>query len=252
MLHMFYYRGPKRYPFTEIHLAAIMTAHDNGGFQKIVLHEDTCGDTWAYEEARKLPYVEFRKTEFPTELNGHRVYDQRIPVDYVRLQTLVVEGGVASDMDFIFLRDFTPLLNHGGFIGTQCKQKKKLVCALMYAKEPQNPFFIAYLEAYKNWQSIHETKFWTFANTIPYELSEKHPIEVLPVKAFYPVAWSNKTFLDGGDIKVSDSYAVHLWGYLKPALLLEDLKKTVISGFLPVLKERSRPSKQQGVTLTFD
>ena len=251
MLHLFYYRDLKRFKFTDIHLACILSAHTNGKFQKIVLHEDTPGDTSAYIEARKLPYVEFRKTEFPTHINGYRISDQKLSLDLIRLQTLIAEGGVVSDLDFIFLKDFSPILEHEGFIGTQCKQKKKLSCALMYSKEPQNPFFIEYLEAYKTWIPEHEKKFWTQVNTIPYELSEKLPtIKILPTKAFFPVACSNKTFLQGHDIPISESYAVNLWCRLKPHLTLQDIDKTVIKSFLPELK----PSilLLEGVTLTFD
>lgn len=251
MLHLFYFRGATRFQFSDIHLACIKTAHERGGFKKIVLHEDTPGESSFYKEARTLPYVEFRRTEFPTQINGHPVKDQRLSVDYVRLQTLILEGGVAADMDFIFLQSFAPLLEHDAFIGTQCKQKKKLSCAIMYSKEPQNPFYIAYLGAYKEWEPIHEKKFWTYANNVPYDLSQKYPITVLPVKAFYPVAWSNKTFLQGADTKLSDSYAIHLWGHLKPHLTLEDLRGTALKDYIPA-STYGFVAKREGTTISFE
>jgi len=202
MLHLLYYRGPKRTPFTDLHYASIVTAKERGGFETIIVHEDCPGDSNHYLEARKLPYVEWRKTEYDSEK------DPEIAVDDKRLEILMREGGVVADLNFIFLRPFAPLLRQCFF----SKQKKK-IGKILYAPRPNMMFL-------------------------------NDEINALPVKMFYPVSSSNKTFLRGADISLSESYAIYIWGNVH----LKDLQKTVIASYLPVLS----PIRCTNTILSFD
>lgn len=209
----------------DIHTVALITAHEFGKFEKLVVHEDTPGEGPWYEYARLLPYVEWRRTTFPDHINDFPVQDQRILADVHRLQVLITEGGFYADLDFVFLQSFAPLLQHAAVIGTQNTQKKKLNCALL-GSTPGHDFFINYLQAYENWTPTDEKKFWSFANTVPYQLSREVPITVLPVQAFYPVAWSNDSFFAGHPHNLKDAYACHLWESLHPHLCADKLLST--------------------------
>jgi hypothetical protein len=201
-IHLFYYRGQKRTPFTDLHYASIVTAKEKGGFDKIVVHEDCPGDSNYYTEARKLPYVEWRKTEYDSSINQDSAIHEK------RMQILFQEGGVVADLNFIFLCSFKPLLHQCFF----SKQKKK-IGKILYAPRPNMIF----------------------------QNDEKN---ALPVKIFYPVSSSNKTFLQGADITLSESYAIYIWGNVH----LKDLQKTTISSYLPILS----PMRFSNTILSFD
>lgn len=226
--HFSYFRGPTMWKWRDVHTVALITAHEFGKFEKLVVHEDTPGEGTWYEYARQLPYVEWRRTTFPTHINEHPVKDQRILADLHRLQVLITEGGFYADLDFVFLAPMTDLLKHDAVIGVQNQQKKKLNCAML-GSAPAHDFFIHYLDAYDSWTPTDEKKFWSFANTVPWRLSEEIPITVLPTQAFYPVAWSNESFFNGIPHNLSNAYACHLWETLHPALTADKLLKTSVA-----------------------
>lgn len=202
IIHFFYYRGPKRTPFTDLHYASIVTAKTIGGFEKIIVHEDCPGDSNHYTEARKLAYVEWRKTEYDSSK------DQDSAIQAKRMEILFQEGGTVADLHFLFLRSFQPLLRQCFF----SKQKKK-IGKILYAPRPNMIF-------------------------------ENDETNALPVKMFYPVSSSNKTFLQGADISLSESYAIYIWGNVH----VKDLQKTVVAPYLPILS----PIRFTETTLSFD
>jgi hypothetical protein len=90
-------------------------------------------------------------------------------------------------------------------------------------------FIKAYLDEYEHWTPSEQKKVWTFANIIPWNLSEKYPVFVVPRVEFYPVCWSNKTFWAGRPHSLKSSHAVHLWETLHPELSVEVLMKTCLA-----------------------
>lgn len=225
--HFSYFRGPKNWAWRDIHTLCLWTAKHIAKFEKLVVHYDISGEGQWWALAQTIPGVEWRQAPYVGEINGHKVKDQRLPADIHRLKTLVKEGGVYADLDFVFLKDCTPLLEHKAFIGMQSLAKKKLACGLMGCHE-RSDFMWKYLDCYKKWTPDKEKVFWDFANTVPWALWKEVPdsVTVLPIKAFYPVAWSNKTFWTG-ELKIGPtSYAVHLWEHLHPDLTVADLMKT--------------------------
>jgi hypothetical protein len=130
-------------------------------------------------------------------------------------------------LDFVFLKAFNTLRDADAVIGTQCKQKSKLGCALIGCR-PGSAFIKAYLDKYDEWTPEQQKHIWTYANIIPWELAQRYPVMVLPRPAFYPVAWSNKSFWAGGKTCIKNSYAVHLWETLHPTATVADLRKTVL------------------------
>lgn len=226
MLHLFYTKSTS---FTDIHLTSIRTAHTNGKFEKIIVHEDSPGNSSYYQEIRKLPYVELRRIEYPTQINNCPI-GPKISMELVRLKTIVEEGGVIGDMDFLYLRSFKPLLEMDAFISLQGKQKKKLSNLMMYSKHPNHPYFVSYLFRY---MGAITPNVKIMSQKIPYEVSTTMPIRILSEKVFFPIVWSNTGFLHGETIDISQSYAVYLWRHLRNHISLQDLQKTAIKDFLP-------------------
>lgn len=235
-IHFTYFRGPKNWAWRDIHTLCLLSAVRNAQLKPVV-HYDREGEGYWWETARKIPGVTWRPALYFGTVNGHAVSDQRLPHDYFRLKRLEEEGGVYSDLDFIFLKDMRPLLQNEVFIGTQNTEKKKLACGLIGAV-PGAAFVREYRRVYDNWKPEHERKFWQFANSIPWDLSLTHPCTVLPRRAFYPWPWSNKTFLKGQELNLGKSYAIHLWESLHPDLTTEDLASVAVSPWVrPLMAE---------------
>ena len=251
--HFTYYRGATDWKWLDFHTLCLKSCKKNTGAVKIVVHYDREDSGPVWDEARALGYVDWEQHTFDTQINGHNVTDQRIICDMFRLQTLWERGGWYCDLDFVFLGSFEKYRHHPAVIGTQCKQKCKLACGLMGAV-PGAAFIRAYIDSYCTWTPAEQKTFWTYANKVPWDLSTKHPVEVLARPIFYPVAWSNKAFWKGGKVSLKNSVAIHLWETLHPELSLDLLRQTVLAPLIEdVLTERQRGVAEllPGVTLTF-
>lgn len=227
VFHFSFFRGPKMFAWRDIHTLCLQTCKNNAGADRIVVHYDIPGEGPAWEEAKSMTCVEWRQVEPDWKVNGHQVTDQRIFCDVYRLKTLLAEGGFYCDLDFLFFKSFYDLRRYRAVIGTQCKAKCKLACGLMGA-QPNAEFIEAYLEMYNQWTPEQEKQWWTYANSIPWNLAYIYPVTVLDRSVFYPWAWSDKKFLKGAKIRFEQSLAIHLWEHLHPTMTVEDLKATCI------------------------
>jgi len=228
VFHFAFIRGATDWPWLDFHTLCLKSCVARCGAARIVVHYDRDGAGADWDAARAIPDIEWRAVAPFYELNGHPLTDQRVMVDYYRLQVLYNEGGFFCDLDFMFLKNFTALRHYPAVIGTICQQKKKLGCGLMGAV-PGSDFIKAYIESYKDWNPAEQKKVWVFASVIPWQLSLTHPVMVLKRSAFYPLAWSNKTFWLGQAINMRDSYCVHLWESGHPQMTVPLLMKTCIA-----------------------
>ncbi len=228
-LHFSYFQGQHGFVWRDIHTLCLLTAKANTTFEKITVHYDRKGEGPWWLVARNIPGITWRQVPpLKMKVNHYPVVDQRLPCDLYRLNTLFNEGGVYADLDFVFLGDFSHLLDKTAFIGTQCLAKKKLACGLM-GSTMASAFIREYRKAYKKWEPQHEKKFWEFANSVPWDLAHQHPCHILPMDTFYPWRWSNKTFLQGVEPRgFKNAIACHLWESIQPNLTVEDLKKTAL------------------------
>jgi len=254
VFHFAFIRGATDWPWLDFHTLCLKSCVARCGAARIVVHYDRDGAGADWDAARAIPDIEWRAVAPFYELNGHPLTDQRVMVDYYRLQVLYNEGGFFCDLDFMFLKNFTALRHYPAVIGTICQQKKKLGCGLMGAV-PGSDFIKAYIESYKDWNPAEQKKVWVFASVIPWQLSLTHAVMVLKRSAFYPLAWSNKTFWLGQAINMRDSYCVHLWESGHPQMTVPLLMKTCIAPEISkVLGEPMVPSIVQvrSGTLSFD
>jgi hypothetical protein len=221
--HFTFYRGATDWRWRDIHTLCLQSCQKFTGATKLVVHYDREGEGADWDTARSLGGVEWRPTNFSATIAGKPVTDQCLIHNVHRLRTLWEEGGWYADLDFLFLKAFNHIRDAEAVIGTQCKQKSKLNCALLGAR-PGSAFIKAYLDKYDEWTPEQEKH----ANNISWELSQRHSVLVLPRPAFYPVACSNKNFWVGGKTCIKNSYAVHLWGTLHPTATVADLRRTVL------------------------
>lgn len=223
--HFAYYRGTTNWVWRDLHTLCLKSCRHFNPQARIVVHYDRDGEGQWWDEARAMGLIEWRQSAFQPTINNHPVTDQRLIVDVYRLLTLWEEGGFFADLDFVFLKSFETLRDNQAIIGTQCKQKQKLACGLMGCL-PGSTFIRAYLDSYQQWDPKQEKHVWTYANCVPWDLSTKFPVTVLNRPAFYPVAWSNKTFWSGAKTCLKNAYCLHLWETLKPTLTIQDLRQT--------------------------
>jgi len=225
-----FYRGSKNWLWRDIHTLCLKSCKRNTGAQSITVFYDKEDDSPEWLEAKKIPDIIWTQKDFETTINGHKLSDQRLVNDINRLDILIEKGGFYCDLDFVFLKNFTSLTSNKAVIGTQCKSKKKMNCAILGA-EKGSEFIKKYREQYESFQPHHEKEFWIYANIIPWNLQHLD-VCVLPTKAFYPISWSNKTFWTGKAICLKTSYAVHLWESLHPTLSVNDLLQTNLKPFV--------------------
>ena len=235
MLFHFAYLGGD---WQDYHTLCLKSCKTRSGATRVVVHYDREGSGAAWEAAKAIQGIEWRQVTIEWSINGHSVSDLHSMTDYYRLQVLLAEGGFFCDLDFVFLKEFNALRHYPAVIGVQCKQKMKLSCGLLGAI-PDSTFIKAYIESYKDWTP--EEKTVTFANVVPWRLSQEYPVQVIPRSAFYPVAWSNKTFWQGQPVPLKNSYAIHLWEALHPDLSVDMLKRTCLSA--DIAKITGEPSK---------
>ena len=103
-IHFCYYRNERN--FSDLHLASLKSAHENAKLD-VILHEDTPGDSAAYEEARRLPYITFVKNQ----LQRHE------------LIATIPKGEIFAEMDFIFLKPITDPFSLSGRV-----KREDIVC----------------------------------------------------------------------------------------------------------------------------
>lgn len=252
IFHFAYFRGKTNWAWRDFHTVCLQTCKGRAGPEKIVVHYDRDGEGSDWEAARDIPGIEWRQVTPASTINGYPVKDQRLWCDIYRLDTLDKEGGFFCDLDFIFLKSFEEIRRTVAVIGTQCIQKKKLNIAVL-GSVPGSAFIQAFKAEYAKWTPDQEKHTWTYANTVPWELSLKYPVTVLKRNAFYPVTWSNKSFWNGEEFSFENSFAVHLWEHLHPELCVPQLMETCLGDTIQaVCDPKPTVTVLAGKSISFD
>jgi hypothetical protein len=250
--HFAFFRGKTDFEWRDFHTLCVISCMKNACAYKIVIHYDRDGEGESWDAVRDLSGIEWRKINPPSHINGYPVNDQRLWCDVYRLDTLDKEGGFFCDLDFVFLKSFELLRHNEAVIGTQCSQREKLACGLM-GSVPDGAFIRAYKEEYLKWTPDEELKWWNYANHVPWKLSKKYPVTILPRCDFYPLAWCNKTFWDNKPIHMKNSYAIHLWETLHPELCIPQLMDTCLGDTIEkIMEPKPIVTAREGVVVGFD
>lgn len=222
VFHFGFYRGANKRRWRDVYTLCLKSCQMYAGMgtaPRIIVHydaEDTGAD---WEAARSLGGVEWHQTDFAVTTPVAQMMTDALRYDLYRLQTLWIEGGFYCNLDFVFLKSFDKFRDASAVIGTQCKQKQKLVPWIL-GGEPGSPYIRAYLDSYA-------TPAARLVNT-PWELSHRHSVMVLNRPVFYPVASSNKSFWSGGKACLKNAHALCLWEGTKPTLTLQHLRQTIL------------------------
>ena len=203
---------------------------------KVVLHTD--------DASVVLPGVETRLRVFPTSING-KAFNKDDDVnftshatrishlkDVVRLQILLEEGGIYSDLDMLWLKHPWKWLDcgKGVVMGYQTKVYKTLCNAVIFAT-PNHPLIKMYLD----WTiSIYPPKkYWLPAN--PYKIWVGHNADAYYEERyhFFPKPWSKNKAMTFEDFDRSTSIHLCMSAGNEPFGELLDALKQRCKAYLP-------------------
>jgi SAM-dependent methyltransferase len=154
----------------------------------------------------------------PREIFGNPLRHVAHRADVVRLQKLIEHGGIYLDADVLVQRDFDDLLGESVVLGREGQDGKFGMANAVILAEPNAPFLVRWLEAYRSFRSQGQDAFWSeHSVTLPARLALDHPgeITVLSEKAFFWPLWTPEhldwIFRSNTPIPLEQTYANHLW-----------------------------------------
>lgn len=225
IIHFMYFNGPDSREFGFINYLAVRTAHEVQKPDIIYFYyNEEPADNPNWERIR--PYVKMVKIDPPEEYGGVPLKYPQYKADIVRLQKLLIHGGIYLDTDILMLKPLTPLMNNECVLGAEgyvdqaqdlhTNDIKKIgsISNAVIMAEPSCRFL-------KEWL-LHLPKalmsgVWAYhAVTLPLELYKKDNslFELQEAEAFIPFDFRHKYIFenkDGDKERLSSSYTMHMW-----------------------------------------
>lgn len=221
IIHFVYGFKEQKEPFELFKYIAILSAYYVNKPDTIYFYckYEPYGDYWN----KIKPYVVIVHVEPPEKIFDKKVTRYEHQSDIIRLNKLNDVGGIYLDIDTICLRPLKSLMKYDFVMGIQ-GDNYGLCNAVMMCK-PKTEFGKQWYESY---QSFNKTNWDEHSVRIPYRLSSKYPITILPNDAFFYPLWdpfselilSNHINYDCCHKIFQNSYCLHLWeawniGHLK-------------------------------------
>ena len=154
---------------------------------------------------------------------GCRFYRYAHHADFIRLDKLLVMGGIYADIDTLFVNPLPPWLFEKTFVlGREheiCDAKGKShssLCNALIMSEAEAPFG-------RLWRNAMDQAFngsWSNHSTLlPHRLSAENPelIHIEPPRSFYRYMWTRegiRHLLEECDRDFTGIYNIHLWAHL--------------------------------------
>jgi hypothetical protein len=144
--------------------------------------------------------------------------------DFIRLEQLLLRGGVYADIDTIFVNPIPDaLFDQPSVLGREqdvvCQTSNRLrpsLCNAVILSEPNGAFVRTWLERLKGEFDGSWSNHSTF---LPYELSRQFPdlIRIEPLRSFFYHGASIegiRMLMEGCDTDYNGIYSMHLWSHL--------------------------------------
>lgn len=209
---IYFYKNEKNFLLT--HFLCINSARVLNKPKKIFFYSDKIPKGEYWEKISK--YVEFVRVSPPDQVFGRKLIHLAHKSDVLRMQILMEKGGIYTDMDIIFKKPFTPLLNHDFVLGKQGRWRKMGLCNGVILASKDSEFLKVWYNEFRNFRSTGHDKYWAEMSVRkPLELSKKYPnlIHIEPYNSFhYPLYYPlslRRLFVQCHDFK--DAYCHHLW-----------------------------------------
>lgn len=219
--------------FTYVHYLSIISC-------KIINNPDTIylyynkkrnRNTIWWNKIQKIVILEF--VELPTMIFGNPITKYQHMCDIIRLEKLILRGGVYYDLDVVSTRPVTKLLKNKCVMGKQCTGTEyEGLCNAVILAEQDSLFLKKWYDHYKYFDKSK----WDYHSVkLPLKLAkaEPHLLKILGKKYFFPFDWTQEEFLKNRnlDYLVKDCYTIHLWDSL--------WEKTVLKNASPILLNKN-------------
>jgi glycosyl transferase-like sugar-binding protein len=189
--------------------------------------QEPTGPWW--ELSRGIVSVE--RIKAPREIFGNPLVHYAHRADIVRLENLLIRGGIYLDADVFVHGAFDPLLGHATVLGKEVVDETDVgLCNAVILAEPQAPFLRRWHSEYRSFRSKGFDAYWDEHSVrIPYQLSKQfpHEVAVLPHFAFFWPTFKAEDlaliFDSATPIDLSRAFATHLWESLAWDRYLEHL-----------------------------
>jgi mannosyltransferase OCH1-like enzyme len=202
---------------------AIKSAYDINKPEKVYLYY--YNEPHGYWWDKIKPILTLEKITPPAEIFGNKIYHYAHQADIIRLQKLILHGGIYLDIDTICIKSFNDLLMNDFVMGVQTNSTENTVyglCNAVILSVPNSIFALKWLESYRTFRSNGRDEFWDEHSVIkPLELSKIYTedIKILNYKAFFYPLWYNindilfneKYGIDQYKDIVLNNYCIHLW-----------------------------------------
>jgi len=220
-------------PFSLYHYLAALSAKVTNKDYEIVIHYyyEPVNNEW-WERCKQIAKMDKLRSS-PTSIYGKIIKHCAHKADFVRVEILLVEGGVYLDMDTICIKSFDPVLIfpekfvmgleiwNGQIIG---------LCNAVIISEKNASFLQSWRDRFIDFNPDDWNK---ISVQTPFKLAVKYPhlIHIEPPESFFRLNWGMEDIqtMHEGILNFERSYSQHLWEcksyelYLSK-LTLEDIK----------------------------
>jgi hypothetical protein len=205
-----------RKPWSLMHFACVKSAvlRIQPQYASLYYQYEPSGPWWDLTKS----LVDAERIVAPTEIFGNPLMHAAHRADVVRLQKLLIHGGIYLDCDVLVIKSFDPLLGENCVLGREGDAESGGICNAVILAQQEAPFLKRWLETYKSFRSKGRDEFWNEHSVgIPKQLAAMFPEELtlLGHKAFYWPMWTADhlkwMFASTRDIDAKDVFAHHLW-----------------------------------------
>lgn len=225
IVHFMYFNGPNSREFSFLNYLSVRTAYEVQKPDIIYFYyneEPASNPNWE----RIKPYVNMIKVDPPTEYGGVLLRYPQYQADVLRLQKLLIHGGIYLDTDILMLKPLTPLMDNECVLGaegyvenqpnlnTTDVSKIGSVSNAVIMAEPSCRFIKEWLLELPRALS---SDIWAYhAVVLPFEMYKADPgrFDLQKVECFVPFDFRNTYIFDNDSndlLKLKDSHTVHMW-----------------------------------------
>jgi hypothetical protein len=227
--HFVFGLKPQLEPFHLLHHVAIASCQQVNRPERIYFHYQH--EPWgAYWELTK-PLVTPVRVEPPAFMLAHRYRDRQVAryryahySDVVRLEQLLVHGGVYADIDTLFLRPLPARLFEKAFVigrelpvpDPRTGVAQPSLCNALQMAEPDAAFGREWL---RQMETAFDGRWSTHSCTLPQQLADRQPgsVHIEPPGSFYPLMWTRddlRALLEEKPVDLGAAFSMHLWSHL--------------------------------------
>ena len=226
IIHFIYGLKPQNEEFELYKYLSIKSAYDVNKPDKIYFYYKY--EPYGYWWDKIKPLLILELVDPPTKIFNNIVTHYAHQTDIIRLEKLILYGGIYLDIDTICLKPMTDLLNNELVMGQQTNSDNSEIyglCNAVLLSAPNSSFLKKWYNSYKDFRSKGRDEYWDEHSVKkPLELSVQfmNDIKILDYnKFFYPLWYDINQILFNKDIDyvdninykniISTNYCIHLW-----------------------------------------